>query len=161
MRKIFPYLILNIIVSAVTVMVVLAIWQKAQQASLEREFSRTTATLEPVRSQSTLPPLSIDTIEIQTIVGIGDLENERVQLVSVAKEVVDLSGWGISGGKGQVYRFPAVKLYPGGSINLFSKSGVDTSIALYWNQPTAVWMSGDKVKLIDPDGNTRSEYRIP
>jgi len=68
--------------------------------------SRTTATLEPVRSQSTLPPLSIDTIEIQTIIGIGDLENERVQLVSVAKEAVDLSGWGISGGKGLVYRFP-------------------------------------------------------
>lgn len=161
MRKILPYIILNIIVSAVTVVVVLAIWQKAQQVSLEREFSRSTATLEPVRSQSTLPPLSIDTIEIQTVVGIGDIENERVQLVSVAKEAVDLSGWGISGGKGQVYRFPVVKLYPGGSINLFSKSGVNTSIELYWNQPTTVWTSGDKVELLDPDGNTRSEYRIP
>jgi len=54
-----------------------------------------------------------------------------------------------------------VKLYPGGSINLFSKSRGGYFIALYWNQPTAVWMSGDQVELIDPDGNTRSEYRIP
>ena len=161
MRKILPYIILNITVSAVTVVVVLAIWQKAQLASLEREFPRSTATPVSVGSQLTLPPLNVDTIEIQTVVGIGDIENERVQLVSVAKEAVDLSGWEISDNKGLVYIFPAVKLYPGGSINLFSRSGVDTSIELYWNQPSAIWTSGEKVELIDPEGNTRSEYRIP
>lgn len=161
MRRILPYLILNIIVSAATVLVVLTIWQKAQQRSFEREIPRSTETPVRVESQSTLPPLDAETVVIGGVIGAGDIENERVQIISVASEPVDLSGWELTDGEGRYYFFPAVKLYPGGSINLFSRSGVDTSIELYWKQPLAIWASGDVVELTDPDGNTRSEFPIP
>lgn len=161
MRKLLPYLILNIIISAATVLVVLTIWQKAQQNSLEKELPRHTETPVRVESQSTLPPVDMETVKIGAVIGAGDIENERVQLVSVAGEPVDLSGWELTDGEGRYYFFPAVKLYPGGSINLFSRSGNDTSIELYWKQPLAIWTSGDVVELNDPDGNTRSEFRIP
>jgi hypothetical protein len=161
MRKILPYLILNIIVSAATVLVVLTIWQKAQQRQIERSLPRATETAVRLESQSPLPALDAETVVIGGVIGAGDLANERVQLISVADAPVDLSGWELTDGKGRYFFFPAVKLYPGGSINLFSRSGVDTSIELYWRQPLAIWASGDVVELADPDGNTRSEFRIP
>lgn len=161
MRKILPYLILNIIVSAATVLVVLTVWNKTQQKQLERSLPRATETQVRAESQSTLPALDVETVVIGGVIGAGDIENERVQIISVADMPVDLRGWELTDGKGRYFFFPAIKLYPGGSINLFSRSGVDTAIELYWRQPLAIWSSGDVVELADPDGNTRSEFRIP
>ena len=93
MRKILPYLILNVIVSAVTMLVVLTIWQKAQQKSLQRELPRNTETPIRLESQSTLPPLDVETVVIEAVIGAGDIESERVQLVNVISEAVDLTGW--------------------------------------------------------------------
>jgi len=161
MRRLLPYLILNVIVSTVTVLVVLTIWQGAQKRALQKELPVLTETPVRAESLSTLPALDVETVVIGGVIGAGDIENERVQLVSVAAEPVDLSGWELTDGEGRYYFFPAVKLYPGGSINLYSRSGTDTSIELYWRQPLAIWESGDVVQLNDLDGNPRAEFRIP
>ncbi len=111
--------------------------------------------------QSTLPAKDEPTVEIQLVVGVGELDYERVQLVSVSDVPVELTGWELTDGKDLVYTFPSVKLYPGGSIHLFSKAGTDTSIELFWKKPAAIWSSGDKIELIDPAGNTRAQYSVP
>lgn len=161
MRRLLPYLILNIIVSAATVLIVLTVWQKVQLKAMQKELPQKTETPIRMESLSTLPPIDVQTVIIEAVIGAGDIENERVQLVNVASDPVDLSGWELTDGKGRYYFFPAIKLYPGGSINLYSKSGTDTSIELHWKQPLAIWASGDVVELNDPEGNSRTEYRIP
>jgi hypothetical protein len=161
MRKLLPYIILNIIISAATILVVLTVWQKAQQNALKRDLPQNTATPARVESLATLPPLEMNTVAIEGVIGAGDIQNERIKLVSISDEVVDLSGWELTDGNGRYFFFPAVKLYPGGSINLYSRSGTDTAIELYWKQPLSIWASGDVVELNDPDGNTRAEFRIP
>jgi len=161
MRKILPYLVLNIIVSAATVLLVLVVWQQTHKKTepiVHFTEAGAPATAQP---RSTLPALDEPTVEIQLVVGAGELDYERVQLVSASDAPVELTSWELTDGKDLVYTFPFVKLYPGGSIHLFSKAGTDTSIELFWKKPNAVWSSGDLIELIDPDGNTRAQYRIP
>lgn len=160
-RRILPYLVLNMIVSAVTVLLVLVIWQQTHKEPARQAPQQ--AAEKPVAAQpaSTLPPLDEDTVEIQMVVGAGDIEYERVQLVSASENPVEMTGWQLSDGRGNVYTFPSFKLYPGGSVNLFTAAGADTSIELYWNRAEAIWESGRTVELADSDGNRRAKYRIP
>lgn len=161
MRKILPYLILNMIVSAATVLLVLVIWQQTHNKTEPIIPIPEAATPVAGQARSTLPPADEPTVEIQLVVGVGELDYERVQLVSVSDVPVELTGWELTDGKDLIYTFPLVKLYPGGSIHLFSKAGTDTSIELFWRKPAAVWSSGDRIELIDPEGNTRAQYNVP
>ena len=161
MRKILPYLVLNVIVSVATVLLVLVVWQQTHKKTEPLLPVSMPVAQTSEQPRSTLPAASAPTVEIQLVVGAGELEYERVQLVSVSKEPLELTGWVLSDGKDLEYTFPFVKLYPGGSIYLFSKAGTDTSIELFWKKPAAVWSPGEVIKLIDPAGNTRAQYKIP
>lgn len=163
MRKLLPFLLLNIIVSAATVLLVLFIWDAAHnQADVP-----SSTILTPIGSsaQKDLPPpvISVDqkTFEIQAVVGAGDLNLEHIQLISVANQEISLEGWKISDQKGNEFIFPSVKLYPGGGLNLFSRSGINTSVEIFWGRSEPAWKSGKTAVLLDPDGNIRFSYQIP
>ena len=161
MRKIFPYLLLNIVVSAVTVITILLIWESnhrlpepQHQADLPRLENQTAAT-------ATLPPIKEKTIEIQVVVGSGDINNERVQFISVSQSPVNLQGWELIDDDKNSYVFPSITIFPGGVINLFSKGGVDTAIELFWNKAEPIFSSGEMIRLKDAAGSKRAEYRVP
>jgi len=163
MKKLFPYLVLNVVVSALTMLIVLLIWNKTHPAAATVSQINHTLNANPTSSTPTqsLPPLDEQVVEVQSVIVPGDLESERVLIRSVSDSALQLTGWVVSNSKGQEYSFPSLTLYPGGVIALYTKSGTDTALEMYWGLDKAAWKNGATVTISDPAGNVRVEYDIP
>lgn len=167
-RRIFPYLIINVILSAAVTLIVLAVWDRVQhpQLSASGEFQATQAAsginpnVTPPQAQPTLPPLDEPVIRIETVIGAGDLAAETVQLQRTGENELQLAGWWLEG-NGLKYTFPALTLNENGSVRLYSRSGQSTVIELYWGLESAAWKAGDTITLYDSQGNQRASYTIP
>jgi LysM repeat protein len=81
----------------------------------------------------------------------GDPSKETVQIVNQGP-FVRLTGWTLSNEKGDVYTFPDFSLWGGGAINIHTTSGPNTITDLYWGQPQAMWVVGEKATLKDSGG---------
>lgn len=165
MKKLLPYLILNIIVSAAAMLIVLLIWNKTHpvQQLTPPEIIPTQAVIlntQPLEAQE-LPPLNQSILEVQAVIVPGDLETERVLIRNTFTEPVSLQGWQVKNSTGDEYTFPILTLYPGGSVSLYSRSGENTALELYWGLSRAAWKSGVVVTILDSQGNQRAEYPIP
>ncbi len=163
MKKIIPYLILNFFVSAAAMAIVLLIWNATHKApgvaiSTDSQPIDLAVVTKPT---PTLLPLDTQSIEIQVVVGAGDINLEHIQLVSIADMAIDLQGWKIRDEQHHEYIFPSLIIYPEGGLSLYTRSGANTSIEIFWGMKTAVWSSGETVELRDAEGNLRSSYRIP
>lgn len=108
-----------------------------------------------------LPSLETPVIEIQAVIVPGDLESERVLIRSISSSAILLTGWKVENGKGLEYTFPSLTLYPGGVIALYSKTGENTAIDVFWGLSQAAWKSGAVVTVTDSAGGKRVEYTIP
>jgi LysM repeat protein len=98
---------------------------------------------------------------IYSVIGAGVLENEHVVLMHSGETELSLAGWRIEDGSGNVYTFPQLTLYKGGSINLNTRSGEDTVLDLFWGLATPVWASGKTVYLYDSQHELRAVYSVP
>ena len=98
---------------------------------------------------------------IDSVVGAGDLDSERVLLKHQGGGELALTGWRLQNDQGNVFVFPQLTLYGGGAVSVFSKAGNNTVVELYWGLNHAVWPSGSTVTLIDSQGNSRSTYVVP
>jgi competence protein ComEC len=122
--------------------------------------------VQPTAAASSNPPPAVipldqKTFEIQTLVGAGDINLERIQLVSAANSAIDLAGWKITDEQNNEFIFPSITIYPGGGLNIYTHSGINTAVEVFWGRESAVWSSGETAKLIDPEGNLRASYSIP
>ena len=160
MRLVLPFLLLNVVISAVTMVIVLLIWQAAHPMPIlpSAGFSSNT-----VPSATTRPAASYadQMVEITAVIGAGDINFEAITLKNAGKSAVDMNGWTLRDGKGDQYTFPAFTVFPSGAFQVFSRSGVNTSLELYWGLASAVWSSGAKVMLYDPSGVKRQEFPVP
>jgi hypothetical protein len=163
MKKLWPYLLLNVIVSAVTVTLVLIIWNASHPCLNPGSATAANGTGLVGNSQPTasLPPLAEKLFEVQSVIGSGDLQNEHVHLLYLGSNQLNMLGWTIFAGKKEVYTFPAFVLFKGGALDLYTRAGANSAIELYLNSKDAVWASGVKLTLRDPQGNTRLEYLVP
>lgn len=164
-KRIFPYLILNIVISAAATLAVLAIWDRVQHplplsGSSPQTAPTALANDAAPQEQATLPPLDQPVIRIETVIGAGDLSSETVQLQRIGENSLQLAGWWLEGG-GQKFTFPALTLNKNGSVRLYSRSGQNSVIELYWGLAKAAWKAGDTLRLFDPQGNQRADYTIP
>jgi hypothetical protein len=163
MKKIWQYLLLNVVVSAATVLIVLLLWNAAhpQQSSAAGNTSGSTnGSVFALTPTATLPPLSAKLFEIQQVIGLGDLENEYLHVLYLGSEPLNLQNWSLQTGRKTIYTFPAFILFKGGAVNLYTKAGSDSSIELYMGLSKSVWASGGEVILSDPQGNVRLTYKI-
>jgi hypothetical protein len=73
--------------------------------------------------------------------------------------VQDMTGYTIRNGKDDTYTFPAgARLLVDRPIRVYSGSGQNTDITLYWGRASGVWdNAGDCVRLVTPRGGV---YRI-
>ena len=160
-KKIFPYLLLNIVLSAVTMLAVILIWNALNPASQCQTQTLSDGSdllsTEPAR----LPPMNIQPIEIQSVFLPGDVEYEKVSLKNTWSDPVNLSGWILSNNRGDEFIFPTFTLYPDGVINIYSHAGFNNTVELYWNAPAAVWQPGGVAILTDAEGNERFRFSIP
>lgn len=163
MKKIFPYLLLNILISALTMWIVLLVWQKAHPAAVYSTPVIETGEAPQPSPQETSQVQSYEDqqLEISRVVGAGDLDLEVLTLQNTGKTAVSLAGWTISDTGGFTYTFPSLTVYSGGAFQLFSRSGVNTAIELYAGSASALWKSGSVILLKDPSGKQRQQFNIP
>lgn len=98
---------------------------------------------------------------IDSVVGVGDLATERVLLLRTGPGELSLAGWKLQSENGKTFVFPQLVLYQAGAVNLYTKAGVPTVVALYWGLDQPVWHSGDTVTLVDNQGLVHATYNIP
>lgn len=169
-KRVIPFLILNIIISAATTLTVLLLWDRTQRPVQPLPVSvgssgglPSTASQQqsPPEGEATLPPLDEPVILIETVIGAGDLQNEAVLLRRVGEGELLLTGWKLTNGRGAEYTFPYLLLNKNGAVRLYSRAGNNTVMELFWGSQQAVFRSGDVVSLYDWQGNLRASYTLP
>lgn len=171
------YLLLNVLISAATTLAVLVAWDFAHRGQQPVAVLVNT----PVRlsqpvvipptpaAQLSGPtdtplPASAQVIQILSVVGAGDLEQEMVMIRRVGSGNLNMAGWKLQGENNNTYAFPSqpeLVLYKDGAVQVHSKVGADTATDVYWNRSAAAWRSGETLRLVDGQGNERASYRVP
>ena len=165
--SILPYILLNILVSALTVSLVLFIWERTHTSTLPTAQPTALRTSPEASSATAInpeqpPSLSAELkLSLEAVVGVGDLSLEYILIRNNGEEAVNLAGWQLVGQEGEVYTFPNLRLNRDGAVRLYSKSGTDSVIELYWGAEKALWSSGDELSLKDPAGIIYSTYQVP
>lgn len=151
-RRLIVYLVINIVVSALTTLLVLVIWSRFNLAGAP-EF------LNDPSGQSASE--FADQLQITTVIAAGDLDNESVLIEHVGDRDVSLSGWQLQDEEGNDFQFPALVLHPGARVAIFTRQGDNTSSELYWDRQVAVWASGEEVRLLDPSNDVQASFLVP
>jgi hypothetical protein len=162
LKRLLPYLLLNILVSAATTYGVLIWWSINNPADPIPSLAqpRPTAVLATVSSSSLLP-LGVPVIEVGEVAGTGNLNNEGVLLRKVGEGELRLNGWRLEDNNGHRFTFPDITLFKGGSVRVFTRAGSNTVNELYWGLDRPVWTSGRTVAIYDQQGNSRATYLVP
>jgi hypothetical protein len=112
----------------------------------------------------TMPPAGSPLIQIISVVGAGDLEQEVVMLKRAGEGNLRMVGWKLEGEHNNNYTFPEqpeLTLYKDGAVQIYTKTGTDSVTEVYLNRAEAAWRSGELIRLLDPQGTERATYRVP
>ena len=109
---------------------------------------------------ATIAPGSVN-VEILDVRGAGVLASESVMIQNNNKNPLDLTGWMLKDDKGNVYTFPSLVLYKGGTVSVHTRTGIDSAADLYWQLTVPVWKSGELVGLYDGANIVHAFYRVP
>jgi hypothetical protein len=160
------YLVLNILVSGVTTFLVLTWWDRTHRIEVPITASSAPVASAPTQAAGNAPagtaiPAGVTVIEIKNVFGVGDLQNEVVVIKRVGDGELSLARWTMEGSQSGSYTFPDLVLNKDGAVQIYSRSGVDTVIELFWGLEKAAWASGEQITLVDPQGTVRATYTIP
>lgn len=150
-RRLLVYVVVNVIISALTTLIVMALWTN-YTLSEQPQFGS---------AASNSPAPSTGELTITAIIGAGDLANERVAIEHTGSQDVTLAGWRLRDQNGNEYRFPALVLHPGASVDVFTGQGENSASGLYWGRMVAVWATGEEATLLDASGNVQATYTVP
>lgn len=164
-KKTFPFILLNIIVSAATLLAVLTFWQQRNPLPSSEPTQPIITPIQGNQSSSLAAPtaqtLKDRLLRIEGVFGAGDIKVEYILLRNPSDTAVDLAGWRIVSDGGRSYRFPNLTLYPQGAVNIYTGPGTDTVTELHWNSDAALWTSGDELTLFDSQGNEHTLFKVP
>ncbi len=111
---------------------------------------------------STPPPLTGESqVVIDSVIGVGDLDSERVFLKRVGPGEISMTGWQLVSDGDDIYTFPQITLFEDGAVYIYSRKGPATAVTLYWELDFPVWESGATVVLRDDQGQVHASYTIP
>lgn len=174
--RIFVYILINILISTVTVLVVLWIWESTHPTALkapantlmvgEERSAPDNETAAPVDQDSaaaaTLGFVTEDVqVSIHAIVGPGNLDVEYVEIHNQSQGSLDMTSWQITDQDGNVFTFPSLILNEGGAVKVLSKPGNNTVIELYWQSEAPIWQPGEIANLLNAQGTVIATYSIP
>ena len=164
-KKLLLYILLNVIISAITIVIVLYFWEKAHTPETNPVISSTqesqNTNLSPMPETKITGINENAEISIEGIFGIGQNDIEHVSIRNTGDISIDLSYCRLRNGRGDEYLFPDITLNQGGAVSIFSKAGNNTVLELYWGRSDSLWKSGDLANLLDQNGNILSTYQIP
>ena len=161
-RRLFLYLLLNVIVSACVTGAILFWYDRNYRATL----APVPAVVAPAGGESIvsveiLPPDAEVPVEIVSVVGAGTLGAEVVVVRYNGEGELGLANWQLKDDNGNTFTFPQLILYTDGAVQVHTASGSDTVVDLYMGQRDPIWESGEVAKLFDPQDNLRASYRVP
>lgn len=161
-KRTLPFLLLNVLVSGLTTFLVLTWWEQSHQTARPASANPPAATQSVA---STLPtaaqaPTGDTNITIENVFGVGDYQTEVVEIKRESDSDLVLTGWKLRDESGHEYTFPNLTLKKG-AIRIYTRSGSDSVIELFWGLPEAVWQAGELVTLVDTQGTLQASYRIP
>ena len=164
-KRLGSYLLLNVIVSAVTVLVVLWLFgDRFQPAvpvdSLPAEAISQNGEVAQPEEAATSSNLS-GQLEIASVVGASDLENEHVLIRHVGDQELSLENWQLQDAQGNTFLFPALTMFNGGAVTVFTRPGANTVVELYWGLDVPIWEEGEQASLLDPDGTVQATFTVP
>lgn len=114
--------------------------------------STPTITLEPTAANAQL--------SIVGIVNAGDVTAERVRIRNDGN-TVDATGWTLSNQRGTTYTFTELFIWSNTEVTVYTGSGEDTPIVLFWQLDEAVWGNpNDIITLRDADGRVQATARV-
>lgn len=161
-RRMAFYLLLNVAVSAFTTWVVISIMLRTNVIPTPGGPAEGTAVSQPLAAEETSQAvMPLGQLEINSIIGAGDIDNERVNIRHIGKDEVSLQGWQLVDEQGNAFHFPALTMFSGGAVSVYTKAGSNQVAQLFWGLETAVYSVGEKVVLIDPQGNPQAVYTVP
>lgn len=162
-RQIISFLILNVLVSALTMWIVLNVWFDSSANSSNETAADSISVGGPSDAAAAISGVSqgAGQLEISRIVGAGDLDSERVEIHHVGESEISLSGWLLRDEDGNEYLFPNLTMVGQGAVTLFTRSGFNTVVELYWGSEQTVWETGETATLVDPEGNAQATYIVP
>jgi len=168
-RQLGSFLILNVIVSAFTTWLVLTLWTRSHPQLLVDDLPQVTLTFNggaetaviATQSPQGTPADFSGQMEFTAIVGAGDLANERALIRYNGEGELSLAGWRLADEDGNEYVFPALSMYGGGAVTVYTKAGNDSVTELHWGREESTWEVGEQATLLDPGGNVQASYVIP
>ncbi len=161
-KRLSRYLLINVVVSALTTLLVLMIWNRLNAPpSLDGLLESSPTSQSDSASPSPEPGEYAGQLSIATIIGPGDVDNERVRIEHIGDQDMSLALWQLEDEDGNSYRFPALVLHPGGFVELFSRQGEDSVTQLFWNSANSIWSEGELASLLDPAGDEQASYTAP
>ena len=98
---------------------------------------------------------------IEGVFGAGEISVEYILIRNRSDSPINLNGWSIQSSNGKKLDLPQLSLNKNGAVRLYSKHGTNTVIELYWNSDQALWTTGSKIQLLDPNGEQKSDWQGP
>ncbi len=101
-------------------------------------------------------------IEITELLGVGQVDQERVVITNAGSSLADMQDWTLSDAGGNTYTFPNFRLWPGGSVTLHTRIGQNGNPPgnFYWGKLAPVWSAGEVAVLKDAEGGTVASYPV-
>ncbi|HEX9617588.1 MAG TPA: LysM peptidoglycan-binding domain-containing protein [Anaerolineales bacterium] len=136
--------------------------QATHTALPEEEVEPVEPAATPRQSTATPPAVTGEPkVVIDSVVGAGDLDSERVLLKRTGAGELSLAGWQLLADGGRVFTFPQLTLFEGAMVNLYTQAGQGTVFDLYWGLEAPVWKSGAEIVLKDDQGEVHATYQVP
>lgn len=162
-KRWLPFLLINIFVSAAVTGGILfwydRTYRQAELPAVPASVPAAENAPEAAEAQSLLDE-NID-VQIVSIIGAGTLEAEVVSIRYSGDDELNLAGWVLKDEDKNLFTFPQLSLYSGGVVQVYSETGQDNVISLYWKSRDAIWESGEEATLLDSQGVTRATYTVP
>ena len=168
-KKLFPFILLNIIISALTTLTVLWWWDNYQRPAILNSLPASISLEKGTKPFGSNSPDSPDQslgagqgeISILSVIAAGDPSNEAVMIKQTGAGETWLTGWRLFDQNGNTFIFPELLLNQNGAVQVFTRPGMNTVIELFWGLQEPVWSSKEIVTLVDKQNSVRATYQIP
>jgi len=164
-KQTLPFLLLNILISAITVSAVIYFFGPKIMAWAQARAGVAAVPVPATANPDAEAPTPATPLELNLLIGgvfgAGDLQTEYVLIKNQGKATANLLNWSLQGKRGQNYTFPDLRLAQNGTVKLFSKQGTDSVLELYIKSGASLWQKGDILTLKDTSGKIQTSFQVP
>lgn len=170
-KKLLVYIVINIVVSAITIIAVLFLWENTRLKQVLFNSGDGPAVVTSPEGVVLTEELTGDLlIEIGEVGGVGNLATEYLRLIRAgtgAGDTISLHDWHIRDENNVEFNIleqsglASLELHSQGAVNIYTKAGNSNPIELYLGLSDPIWEPGETVTLIDPKGEIHDTYLIP